>query len=69
MESLVPFIVMEHVDGTHAEGHHSPRARSKRARPPGSSQGVLTALEYSHRAGVVHRDIKPGNIMITRAAR
>jgi serine/threonine-protein kinase len=28
---------------------------------------VLTALEYSHRALLVHRDIKPGNIMITQS--
>jgi serine/threonine-protein kinase len=28
---------------------------------------VLSALEYSHRAGIVHRDIKPANIMITKA--
>jgi serine/threonine-protein kinase len=29
--------------------------------------GVLTALEFSHRAGVIHRDIKSANIMITDA--
>ncbi|WP_299036837.1 protein kinase domain-containing protein [uncultured Pseudokineococcus sp.] len=27
--------------------------------------GVLTALAYSHRAGIVHRDIKPANVMLT----
>ena len=63
-ESLVPFIVMEYVDGRLlkdiiAEGPLEPAEACR------ITEQVLTALEYSHRAGVVHRDIKPGNIMIT----
>ena len=62
-ETLVPFIVMEYVDGrllkdVVAEGPLEPAEACR------IIEQVLTALEYSHRAGVVHRDIKPGNIMI-----
>jgi len=64
--SQVPFIVMEHVDGRLLkdiirEGPIDPVEAVR------IIDGVLTALEYSHRAGVVHRDIKPGNIMITKS--
>ncbi|WP_367882226.1 protein kinase domain-containing protein [Rathayibacter oskolensis] len=63
-ESRRPFIVMEHIEGRLlkdiiAEG---PVEIDEAVR---ITEGILTALEYSHRAGVVHRDIKPGNIMIT----
>ena len=63
----VPYIVMEYVDGRTVrdlliEGH---RLLPERALEIIS--GVLRALEYSHQAGIVHRDIKPGNVMVTRS--
>jgi len=63
-ELQVPFIVMEHVEGRLlkdlvAEGP-LPAEQAVHI-----VDGILTALEYSHRAGVVHRDIKPGNVMVT----
>jgi serine/threonine-protein kinase len=65
-EVQVPFIVMEHVDGkllkdVIAGGPLDPTEAVR------ITDGILTALEYSHRAGVVHRDIKPGNVMITNS--
>jgi serine/threonine-protein kinase len=64
IEVQVPFIVMERVDGTLLRDLI---ARGPVAPPEAIRivEGVLTALEYSHRAGVVHRDIKPGNVMVT----
>lgn len=61
----LPYIVMEYVDGRMlrdiiAEGSLGIDESLRIFR------GILTALEYSHRAGVVHRDIKPGNVMITK---
>jgi serine/threonine protein kinase/beta-lactam-binding protein with PASTA domain len=60
----VPFIIMEFVDGRLLKDiiAAGPLDPAEAMRITGQ---VLTALEYSHRAGVVHRDIKPGNIMVT----
>ncbi len=68
VERPVPYIVMELVHGrllkdVIAEG---PVPTDDALR---YVDGILEALEYSHRAGVVHRDIKPGNVMITDGGR
>ncbi|MCW2930658.1 MAG: serine/threonine protein kinase [Actinomycetia bacterium] len=62
----IPYIVMEYVDGRTVrdlliDGHRLLPERSLEI-----VSGVLRALEYSHQAGIVHRDIKPGNVMVTR---
>ena len=62
---LMPYIVMEYVEGhTLREILHS-GDRLPFERAIEIVEGVLNALAYSHKNGLVHRDIKPGNIMIT----
>ena len=63
----VPYLVMEYVKGQtlrdiiKANGPLSQRDAEQ------VMLGVLNALDYSHRMGIIHRDIKPGNIMISEA--
>ncbi len=63
----VPFIVMEYVDGRTIRDLLRDDRRLLPERALEITDGVLRALDYSHRNGIVHRDIKPGNVMLTRS--
>ncbi|NDH66153.1 MAG: serine/threonine protein kinase, partial [Microbacteriaceae bacterium] len=63
-ERRTPYIVMEYVRGTLLRDLIHERALSI-PETLRYAEGVLTALEFSHKAGVIHRDIKSANIMIT----
>lgn len=65
-EIPIPFIVMEFIDGKILRrlmdaGPFEPKVAVHIA------LGILDALDESHRSGIIHRDIKPGNIMITQS--
>ena len=63
----IPYIVMEYVEGRTLRELLNERIRFTPDRAVEITSGILDALEYSHRAGIVHRDIKPGNVMIDNA--
>lgn len=63
---VVPYIVMEFVDGQTLRQLLASGRRLLPERALEITAGVLAALDYSHRHGIVHRDIKPANVMLTR---
>ncbi|WP_166907428.1 Stk1 family PASTA domain-containing Ser/Thr kinase [Mycobacterium sp. DL440] len=63
----LPYIVMEYVDGVtlrdivHTEGPIPPKRAIE------IIADACQALNFSHQHGIVHRDVKPANIMISKA--
>jgi eukaryotic-like serine/threonine-protein kinase len=62
------FIVMEYVDGqTLSSVLRQGPMDATRAASIGAD--VAAALEFAHRRGVIHRDVKPGNVLIDNSGR
>ncbi len=66
LDQGMPYLIMEHVDGASIDQHCTSQSLDLRA--------ILTlfisvceAVDHAHRNLVVHRDLKPGNILVTPA--
>ncbi len=63
-----PYMVMEYIEGRKLKDRVAPYQAPHRSFPPGDAlaliRQVCQALDYAHKRGVIHRDVKPANIII-----
>lgn len=61
----IPYIVMEYVEGQTLREILRDDRKILPERALSITADILSALDYSHRSGIIHRDIKPANVMLT----
>ena len=63
------FLVMDYVDGQSLQKLISDRGKLEEHSAIEILDGVLQALECAHSHGIIHRDVKPSNILLDRTGR
>jgi serine/threonine protein kinase len=61
----IPYLVMEYIPGGTIQpemGSHMPYRQAARLLLP-----IAEALQYAHEEGIIHRDVKPSNILLTKS--
>jgi serine/threonine protein kinase len=66
MQDNIQYLVMEHIEGETLEKRLE-RGALPLARAIEYSIQIVDALDRAHRRGVIHRDLKPGNVMLTKS--
>jgi phosphate ABC transporter phosphate-binding protein len=62
-----PYIVMEYIDGTNLHLFTESHGRLSPTQTSHYIRQAAIGLQQAHQAGLVHRDIKPGNLMLDRS--
>jgi len=61
------YLVMEYVPGETLEAHSLPNTLLPMGKVVEIIFKCIRALEYAHQRGIIHRDIKPGNLLLSKS--
>ena len=62
-----PFLVMDYIEGQTLDDYLAEKGKLTEEESILLLKPIAAALDYAHAQGVVHRDVKPGNVMIDKS--